>query len=108
MLSDKFDFLDFYNPHELAKQVAARLRNRRLEENLTQESLSRKSGVSLGTLKRFESKHEISLRHLLMLAVVLGAGEEFTGLFPLRPSQNIDELLKSRTKKTRQRGRKQV
>lgn len=106
MLSDKTDFLDFYSPTALAVLISQKLRARRLENNLSQEALSMRSGVSLGTLKRFESKAEISLKHLLMLAVVLNAGEEFTALFPAASYTSIDDLLKQQQQNPRKRGRK--
>jgi transcriptional regulator with XRE-family HTH domain len=106
MLSDKIDLLDVYNPAVLAKFLSARLRERRLKHNLSQEALAARSGVSLGTLKRFESKGHISLKHLLMLAVVLKAGEEFTALFPDEPYESIDDLLQKQQEIKRKRGRK--
>jgi len=108
MLSDKIEFLDNYNPKALAGQMAGKVRLRRLAANLSQQALSDKSGVSLGTLKRFESRHEISLKHLLMLAVSLQATEGFTRLFPDQPYQRIDDLLKEQNIKIRQRGRRNV
>ena len=46
-----------------------------------------------GSLKRFEDLHEISLKHLLMLAVVLDATEEFDSLFSKRQHESMDEAL---------------
>ena len=106
MLSGKIDFLDFYNPAALAKMLSVRLRERRLSNNLSQEALASRSGVSLGSLKRFESKGEISLKHLLMLAVALGAGEGFTALFPEEPFSSIDDVIRKQQETIRKRGRK--
>jgi len=106
MLSDKIDLLDIYNPAVLARVISARLRDRRLKQNLTQEALAARSGVSLGSLKRFESKGQISLKHLLMLAVVLKAGEEFTALFPDEPFESMDDLIQKQQETKRRRGRK--
>jgi len=96
--------LDVYNPAEIAKGIAERLRKRRLEMNLTQQTLSKRAGVSLGSLKRFENYYEISLKHLLMIAVVLDATEEFSSLFMRRQFENIDQVLESSSIK-RQRGK---
>lgn len=106
MLSDKIDFLDFSSPAALTKMLSAKLHKKRLGNNLSQEALASRSGVSLGSLKRFESKGEISLKHLLMLAVALGAGEEFTALFPEEPYHSIDDVLRKQQETTRKRGRK--
>lgn len=108
MLSDNSGFLDVFNPKALSDLLAGKARMRRLAANLSQESLSGKSGVSLGTIKRFETSGEISLKHLLMLAVALQATEEFKGLFPEPPYQNIDDLIREQTVKKRKRGRGKI
>ena len=107
MLSGKIDFLDIFNPAALAKMLSVKFRERRLANNLSQEALASRSGVSLGSLKRFESKAEISLKHLLMVAVALGAGEEFTALFPVEPYNSIDDILNQQQQTIRKRGRKE-
>ncbi len=99
---------DLFNPTALARGISSRLKILRLSENLSQEALSKRSGVSLGSLKRFEQNGEISLKHLLMLAVTLGAGEEFASLFPAREYKSIDDLLKLQSKPQRKRGRKKI
>ncbi len=97
--------LDVYNPAEIARGIAERLRKRRLEMNLTQNTLAKRAGVSLGSLKRFESTHEISLKHLLLIAVVLDATEEFGNLFLRRQFESIDQALESYSVE-RKRGKK--
>jgi transcriptional regulator with XRE-family HTH domain len=104
ILADNDYVLDVFNPVSIAGGISVRMRERRLEMNLTQQNLAKKAGVSLGTLKRFERNHEISLKHLLMLAVVLDATEEFAFLFSHRQFENIDQALGVSSKK-RQRGK---
>lgn len=106
ILSDNEYLLDTFNPHAIAREMALRLKKRRLALNLTQQALATKSGVSLGSLKRFERKYVISLKHLLQLAVVLDATEEFQALFPLPEFNSIDEVLKAADDKQRKRGSK--
>ncbi len=108
ILADKDFLLDALNPSSIAKDISIKLRERRLELKLTQQALSNKSGVSLGTLKRFESDHEISLKHLLMIAVVLDATEEFGSLFTKRQYETIDDALNVISSKKRKRGRSNV
>jgi len=108
MLADNEFVLDAFNTASILKGIALRLRDRRLELNLTQKGLATKSGVSLGTLKRFENSFEISLKHLIMLALVLDATEEFEQLFTKRQYQSIDEVLKLSKTKTRERGSRNV
>lgn len=99
ILADNDFVLDTFNPAIIARGIAERMRARRLEMNLTQQGLANKSGVSLGSLKRFERSHEVSLRHLLLLAVVLDATEEFALLFSRRQFENIDQVLNASSKK---------
>lgn len=104
IIADNDFVLDAFNPVSIAMGIAKRGRKRRLEMNLTQQTLAKRSGVTLGTLKRFERDYEISLKHLLMLAVVLDATEEFDFLFSRRQFENIDQALKA-SSKIRQRGK---
>ena len=108
MLSDKINFLDAFNPKALASAIAGNARERRLAAGLTQQELAKKSGVSPGSLKRFENLHEISLKHLLMIAVALQCTEGFDKLFPPPPAQRLDDILKYQQEKKRQRGRKKL
>ena len=108
MLSDKINFLDAFNPKALASMIAGKSRERRLTAGLTQQELAKKSGVSLGTLKRFENLHEISLKHLLMIAVALHCTEGFDLLFPPPQAQRLDDVIKSQHEIKRQRGRKKL
>jgi transcriptional regulator with XRE-family HTH domain len=105
ILSDNDYQLDAFNPFAIAQGIAERLQQRRLEHNLTQAALADRSGVSLGSLKRFEQHYEISLKNLLLLAVALDCTAEFTELFAGRHFTSIEELLKAKAAKTRKRGR---
>jgi transcriptional regulator with XRE-family HTH domain len=108
MIADNEFLLDAFNPASILKGIALRLRERRLELNLTQKGLANKAGVSLGTLKRFENSYEISLKHLIMLALVLDAVEEFEQLFTKRQFESLDEVLKTTKVKKRERGSRNV
>jgi len=98
--------LDAFNPTTLAKGIASRMRDRRLELNLTQKGLAAKAGVSLGSLKRFENNFEISLKHLLLISLVLDATEQFEELFSTKQYQSIDEMLKATKSQKRKRGKR--
>jgi len=115
ILSDKREgvenflpLLDDFNPKAIAMEIARNMKQRRLEADLSQQALAKRSGVSLGTLKRFEIQSEISIKHLLMIAVALGATDEFHKLFTQIQYRSIDELIKVKKAKTRKRGRKNV
>ena len=105
ILSDNDFVLDDFNPLSLAKNIAKRLKERRLELNLSQQELSKKSGVSYGSIKRFETQFQISLKNLLLIAVVLNATNEFKMLFTQKQYKSIDEIVENTKTKTRQRAR---
>lgn len=93
-------------PSDLLIQIAEQAKEKRLSFNLTQRSLSERSGVSLGVLKKFERTGKISLGSLLQLALVLDSLAEFSSLFKLKPLESystLDQLLKQ---KSRKRGRR--
>jgi len=66
---------------EIAAVFAGAFKSRRIEMNITQEELARRSGVSFGSVKRFESKHEISMKHLIQLALVLELADRLLAVF---------------------------
>lgn len=68
-------------PNEVMRDIAARARERRLANNLTQEGLSLRSAVSLGSIKRFEKTGQVSLQSLLKIALALGCLDDFDLLF---------------------------
>lgn len=93
-------------PFSIAKHISQNMKRRRLDLNYTQEVLSQKSGVSLGSLKRFESISEISLKSLLQLAIALHATEPFYELFVVEKPERIDDILKQKKNVQRKRARK--
>ncbi len=98
-------FAKFMTPVEVAREIATRAQEKRLSFNFSQQSLSEKSGVSLGVIKKFERTGKISLESLLKLAVVMDSLTEFIELFKKTPDNlypSLDALLKQ---KTRKRGR---
>lgn len=80
-------------PAELNKQIAERLKNIRRRRKISQKKLSEKSGVSLGSLKRFESTGDISLISLTKLAYALDLENELESLFENVPFLSIEELI---------------
>lgn len=80
-------------PNEMCRDVAANVRARRKEVKLSQEHLSQKAGVSLGSLKRFESSGEISLSSLVKLAITLGCENDIAALFAKKQYASIQEII---------------
>jgi transcriptional regulator with XRE-family HTH domain len=56
---------------EIKNIIANNVKNRRKELKLSQQELASNSNVSLGSLKRFENKHEISFSSLVKIAIAL-------------------------------------
>ena len=87
-------------------KIAQNMRDLRLEKGLTQEGLSKRSGVSLSSLRKFEQKGVISLESFLKLAMVLGNLERFVEAS--KPSGNnftsIDDVLNKKENKRPARG----
>ena len=77
----------------IKNEIAMRVKSRRKEGALSQSVLASKSGVSLGSVKRFERTGEISLSALLRIAVVLGYESDFEKLFSRKNYQSIDEII---------------
>ena len=80
-------------PKEINGSIVKNVRARRKEAHLTQEQLSRKSGVSLGSVKRFERTGEISLASLIRISVVLDCQEDFLQLFAKKQYRSIQEII---------------
>lgn len=98
--------IELITPNEMQKIIAQKARAMRLELNLSQLTLSKKSGVSYGSLKKFEQTGQISLESLLKIALVLESMEGFKRMFdPFIYSKklSLDDLIKDDTRK---RGRK--
>ena len=68
-------------PIGINKQIASRLRAIRRKQKVSQEKLWLMSGVSLGSIKRFERTGDISFNSLIKIATALGRIEEIESLF---------------------------
>ena len=84
----------FKTPIEIMQDISVRIRQRRLALNLSQQGLSNQSGVSLGSIKRFEHSGHISLKSLLKMALVLDCLSDFDVLIqPIPTPRSLDTLL---------------
>ena len=77
-------------PTDILQETAQKHRALRKQLNLSQAALAERSGVSLGSLKRFEQTGKISFEHLLKLAHILGRLAEFEQLF--LPIENLGRI----------------
>ena len=79
---------------EIDEALALRLRRIRKRYGLTQQQLSDRSGVSYGSLKRFEATGQISLLSLTKLAVALNCEDEIRNLFANVPYGSLEEVIR--------------
>jgi len=79
-------------PFEVSKALADRHRTLRKQLKMSQEEMAERSGVSLGSLKRFENTGKISMDSLLKLMHLLGRLNEFDSLLLVK--ENLDNVKK--------------
>lgn len=78
---------------ELDQKLAQRVRNIRKRRSISQEKLAAMSGVSHGSIKRFETTGQISLISLTKIAMALDIADELRSLFLQVSYRNIQEVL---------------
>ena len=93
------------SPSEISMALANRVKQTRIRRSITQEELAERSGVSFGSVKRFEQTGEISLKHLILISKVLRSSEQWDELFSLSNYESMEELLKEKEKGKRMRAR---
>lgn len=88
---------------DIAAELATRLKSRRLAQNLTLEGLAKRSGVPLGTLKKFERSGQIALVSFIRLVVVLKDEAALEKLLLEQTFETLDQVLGSGKKPRRGR-----
>ena len=83
---------------EINTEIAERMAQLRKRKKLSQKNLALRSGVSLGSLKRFEQTGEISLQSLTKIAIALEVEGELEELFSKVPFASIEEVIHEQTK----------
>lgn len=83
---------------EINNDIAQKIVRLRKRKKITQKKLAARSGVSLGSLKRFEHSGEISLQSLTKIAIALDVENELEDLFNNVPFASIEEVINEQTK----------
>ena len=83
---------------EINNDIAQKIVRLRIRKKITQKQLAVRSGVSLGSLKRFEQSGEISLQSLTKIAIALDVENELEDLFNNVPFASIEEVINEQTK----------
>lgn len=84
---------------EVLKEIADKHRALRKQAKYSQAEMAERSGVSLGTLRRFESTGKISMESFFKLLLVLDRLEEMENI--LLPEENTDGVEKLFSKEYR-------
>lgn len=88
--------------HELAK----RIKQRRLELNLTQKEFAKRAGIGYDAYRSLEVSGDTSLKNIVLIAFLLDDVETINQLFTQRNYQSIEEIIKENQIKTRKRASK--
>lgn len=83
---------------EINNEIAGKIIRLRKRKKISQKELAARSGVSLGSVKRFEQSGEISLQSLTKIAIALGVEDELLNLFDDVPFESIEEVINEQTK----------
>ena len=87
------DYFQWETAEEINLNLAKRVKNIRKRRKISQEELAYKSGVSYGSIKRFESTGMISLLSLTKLTIALGCTDEINNMFSQVPYTSIQEVI---------------
>lgn len=83
-------------PSDILISIAQNVSKLRKEKGWTQRDLAKKSGVSFGSIKRFERSGQISFESLLKIVEALNRLSEFENLLILsKDNQRIKQLFNS-------------
>jgi transcriptional regulator with XRE-family HTH domain len=97
----KMKFSTTKNPSDYLEEIALRHRQLRKDAGWSQSEMAERSGVSLGSLKRFERTGQISLESLLKLMHLLDRLDDVGTL--LKPKENQRQIEKLFSDKTRRK-----
>ena len=78
---------------EIDLELAKRARNIRKRRGMSQEELSKKCGVSYGSIKRFETTGMISLLSLTKIAMELDCVDDLKEMFTKAVYRNIQAVI---------------
>lgn len=80
-------------PNDIAKELVEKIKQHRKKLKISQAQLASKSGVSLGSIKRFESRYEISLNSFIKILIALNLEQDLENLFTQKSYNSIDEVI---------------
>ena len=90
-LFDISDFVNVATEQSVVSSLVERYKKRLKELKMTRKDMAEKSGVSYGSLRRFEASGEISLSSLLKVCRVMGCIEDFDNIFKNKIIKNLKD-----------------
>ncbi len=81
-------------PYEMVLGVAERFRALRKAKKVTLKEVTEKSGVPYSTIRRFESKGEISFLAFAKIVSAIGEDSAIIGLFAEHVPESIEEVIR--------------
>ena len=97
--------LSMVSPAEAGRTLAQRTKALRLMKGWKRDTLAGRAGVSVSSLKRFETTGRGSLDLVLKVALALGRLAEFGKLLEPPPAESMAELERLAARPVRKRGR---
>lgn len=94
----------FQSAKAISAEMGARVRQHRLQRNLTQQQMADMAGTSLSSIRRLEASGQCTLELLVQVAQALQMAEQFSVLFAT-PAPSIAETEQRAQAATRQRAR---
>ena len=80
-------------PEEINRGIADKINNIRKRRKLSQLALSELSGVSYGSIKRFEATGDISLKSLTRIAIALNIADDLKSIFSDIEYASLQEVI---------------
>ena len=90
-------------PQEIALELGARLRSKRLQQSLAQVELAARASVSPSAVKTLEATGKSTIETLVRVAGALGLQADFAQLFSARAVHSLADLERTERAQTRQR-----
>jgi len=98
--------INIHTPSSIMELLREKYKQKRLSLNLTQSGLSVRSGVSLGSIKRFEAIGQVSLESLLKISLALECLDDFNNIANIKEPQinSLNQIKNTNQPPIKQRG----
>ena len=86
-------------PAKVMQELVTKTQQLRKQNGVSQLELAKRSGVSFGSIKRFETTGQISLESLLKIAYFFNRLEDFATVFKINEDlKNVEKLFSDKTR----------